>query len=100
MVGFTTGEGSFMIKVSKSPQSKLGVSVSLVLQITQHIRDESLLTSFITYFGCGIMVKSLAVNAENKINYQVSKFTDIYDKVLPFFKNYPVKGEKYNNFKD
>jgi hypothetical protein len=97
MAGFTAGEGSFMIKESKSPQSKLGVSISLVFQITQHIRDESLLTSFITYFGCGRLVKNLG---ENKVNYQVTKFSEIYEKVLPFFKNYQVKGEKYLNFKD
>ena len=97
MAGFTAGEGCFMIKVSKSPISKLGVSISLIFQITQHIRDESLLTSFITYFGCGTLVKILG---ENKVNYQVTKFSEIYNTVLPFFKNYQIKGEKYQNFKD
>ena len=83
IAGFTSGEGSFIIKVSKSPLSKLGISVSLIFQITQHVRDESLLTSFISYFGCGKLVK---IAGEDKVNYHVTRFSEIYDKVIPFFK--------------
>ena len=86
-----------MIKVSKSPLSKLEISVGLIFQITQHVRDESLLTSFISYFGCGRIVKTLG---EDKVNYQVTKFSEIYGKIIPFLKLYEIKGDKYTSFKD
>jgi hypothetical protein len=56
MAGFITGEGCFFIKTTKG-RNKAGVGVSLGFQVSQHIRDEALLKSFITYFKCGHYVK-------------------------------------------
>ena len=44
--------GCFFIKLNKG-RNKTGVGVQLIFQITQHIKDESLLKSFITFFKCG-----------------------------------------------
>ena len=32
--------------------------------------------------------------------YRVSKFDDIMEKIIPFFKNYPIKGIKALDFSD
>jgi hypothetical protein len=58
MAGFITGEGCFFIKINKG-RNKAGVGVQLVFQVSQHIRDEVLLKSFITYFKCGHYVNPL-----------------------------------------
>ena len=95
VAGFTSGDGSFMVKVSKSKLSKLGVGVQLIFQITQHSRDKVLMNSFISYFGCGRLVE-----AESSVNFLVTKFSDIKEKILPFFQKYPVVGEKFLNYTD
>lgn len=52
VAGFTSGDGSFKIKLSKS-LTKSGVQVTLIFQLTQHSRDEQLMKSFKSYFKCG-----------------------------------------------
>lgn len=84
-------------KVSKSKGSKLGYGVQLIFQLTQHIRDIELMESLVTFFGCGRIVQDLNYS---RVNFIVSKFSDIIDKVLPFFNQYPVIGIKNENFKD
>jgi hypothetical protein len=47
MAGFITGEECFFIKVNKS-RNKAGVAVQKVFQVSQHIRDQGLLKSFVS----------------------------------------------------
>jgi len=56
LAGFTSGEGCFLINVHKA-KTKVGVSVRLVFQLTQHHRDEQLMKSLIEYFECGNLYK-------------------------------------------
>ena len=93
--GFTSGEGSFIIKISKSPNSKLGVGVQLIFQITQHSRDKILINNLVSYFGCGKLVEY-----GDKVNFIVGKFSDITEKIIPFFNKHPVVGVKLLNYND
>lgn len=95
IAGFTSGEGSFLIDVAKSTSYKLGVNVKLTFQLTQHRRDELLMKSLIDYFGCG------NYNIKREwCNFLVTKFSDNYDNIIPFFKNSPVVGVKALDFDD
>lgn len=51
--GFTDAEGCFFISIRESANSVLKEAVSLRFVLTQHLRDEELLRSFITILGCG-----------------------------------------------
>lgn len=90
--GFTSGEGSFWIETAKS-KTKLGVSVKLIFKLAQHIRDEQLFTSLVEYLGCGKVYLEA-------VYYRVTKYTDIAEKIIPFFKKYPIVGVKALDFKD
>ena len=95
--GFVDGEGSFSVDTSKvktdgSFYTKLSFSVS------QHVRDEILLTQFINYLECGRIVK--ASNRPDGVLFIVSKFLDIKEKVIPFFQNYPLLGVKSMDYLD
>lgn len=46
LAGFASGEGCFLIRIYKA-QTKTGEAVKLVFQLTQHVRDEQLMRSFI-----------------------------------------------------
>jgi LAGLIDADG endonuclease len=55
--------------------------------------------SLISTLGCGIIELNLA---RSNVNFLVTKYTDISEKVKPFFDKYPFKGAKvsdYNYFK-
>ena len=95
LAGFTSGEGYFGVIVYKSRTSKLGRSVMLKFQLTQHKRDELLMNSLIEYFGCGTVSKD-----RDFINFRVTSFTDIETKIIPFFYKYPIKGVKSKDFED
>jgi len=95
IAGFTSGEGSFLIDAAKSPAYKLGLNVKLTFQLTQHLRDELLMRSLISYFECG----NYNIKKEWG-NFLVTKFADNYDIIMPFFKNYPIIGVKSLDFED
>lgn len=93
--GFASGEGCFMIGITNSNLSSTGHQIYLTLIITQHIRDELLMKHLINYLGCGRLSRKRDV-----YEYQVSKFSDITDKILPFFEKYPILGEKAKDLSD
>ena len=96
IAGFTSAEGCFKLTLVKRPNRKID-QVYLVFQITQHSRDEKLLESFITFFGCGILEAS---SRDPVVYYSVYKFSDNYEKIIPFFKKYNIFGVKSENFQD
>ena len=94
LAGFATGEGCFYIKQRESAKDKI---VEIIFTIVQHSRDESLIKSFVDYLGCGRFSSSKAKDAAY---YTCSRFSDIWDKILPVFRKYEILGVKSEDFKD
>jgi hypothetical protein len=89
-------EGCFFIKLNKG-RNKSGVGVQLVFQVSQHVRDEELLKCFVTYFKCGNYIKPL----QKEWGYfQCTKFSDNYEKIIPFCAQHPVRGVKAKDLSD
>ena len=80
LAGFSSAEGCFYINNLKSQSSSIGFQFILVYVITQHIRDENLIISFIEYLKCGYIKK--AKIRPNELNYVVTKFDDIINKII------------------
>jgi len=96
LAGFVSGEGSFGVQIYKA-KTKLGEAVKVIFTITQHIRDEQLMLNLIKYLDCGNVTKR---NREEAVDFKVIKFSDINNKIIPFFEKYPIQGVKSNDFKD
>ena len=94
LAGFTSGEGCFLISIRKS-KTKLGEAVQLELKIVQDHRDEQLISYLIKYFNCGKTYKY-----RTWIVFKVTKFDDIQNKIIPFFKKHPIRGVKALDFAD
>lgn len=45
--------------------------------------------SLVDYFGCGHVIKQKDV-----VRFSVTKLYDIENKIIPFFKNYKISGNK------
>lgn len=95
VTGFTNGEGCFFVYVTSSTTTKLGQTVRMKFQITQHVRDDELMKKFITFFQCG-RIESTSHNL--CLNFVVTKFKDINEKIVPFFDKYPMEGVKLLDF--
>lgn len=95
LAGFTSAEWCFSIGIKKSKSHKLGVQVQLNFVLTQHIRDEQLISRIIMYLNCGKISKT-----REAVRFKVENFTDLIDKIIPFFKNYQIIGVKAKDFDD
>jgi hypothetical protein len=113
VAGFTSGDGCFKISIRESKSSKLGNRVNIIFVLTQHIsfvrgqacldsskrgrrpRDELLLKSLIDFFGCG-----QAYSYKTHTEFICQSFNNNYEKILPFFRKYPIFGIKAQDFED
>lgn len=96
LAGFTDGEGSFGVTIHKSNTNKIGYHTYLHFDLIQHNRDDILLKSFMEYLKCGRVYK----HSDNAIAFKVSKYSDLTEKIIPFFHKYPILGVKSKDFND
>ena len=92
-----SGESCFHIKIypSKTKLVACAEAVMLLFQVVQHSRDESLIRSISAYLACG---RITVLN--DAVHLHVTKFSDLVDKVIPFFRNYAILGIKSLDFHD
>ena len=95
MAGFATAEGCFLVRITKAATHRSGYQVFLIFKLTQHIRDEQLMRSLVDYLGCG----NIYID-KSAIEYRVTKFSDLTDKILPLFTKYPIQGTKRLDYTD
>jgi hypothetical protein len=98
LTGFVDGEGFFYVKSLKNKRYSSGFNVTMVFSISQHVRDEALLTKFIDYLGCGRIER--ASTRPDIVNFSVSKFSNIKEKVIPFFQSCSLHGIKHMDYLD
>ena len=92
--GFVSAEGSFLVNIFNS-SAKLGITPRLIFNISQHPRDEQLFKNFIELFDCGRVYLR-----KEGVYFLVGKFSDIENKIIPFFIKYPIQGAKSQDFVD
>lgn len=98
--GFTEAEGSFQVIIQEhKDKASLGAIkyVGLRFTLTQHIRDRVLFESFVEYLGCGKCYEPLK---RKEIYFIASTFSDITEKIIPLFNEYPLLGAKQENYLD
>ena len=94
LAGFVSAEGCFSVSIKRSKVS-IGFQVFLRFIITQHARDEQIMRSLVKYLDCGNIYKN-----GNAFDFRVTKTDDIVNKIIPFFKEYPILGVKAFDFAD
>lgn len=97
LAGFTDGEGYFYIRTKKAETSRSVNRISFFFSIDQSVRDASFIYKISKFLNCG--TTSLSANGKY-IQFRVTKFEDIGSKIIPFFKNYLLRGIKRLNFED
>ena len=97
LAGFTSGDGSFQIIIQNSTAYKKGCQVSLRFTVSQNVKDLFLIEGLISYLGCG---RILTQSKGDMVHFIVAKFSDILEKIIPVFNQYPIIGIKGEDFSD
>jgi hypothetical protein len=87
IVGFVDGEGCFCISLNKNGNRL--PEVRLIFEIELREDDELILRKIQETLGCGKLYRLNYVRYEKwrpHVEYKVSNFKDIDQKIIPFFK--------------
>ena len=115
--GFVSGDSTFCVSIEKSNDNKIGHRVRLIFGTCLHIRDKALLIGLANYFNLLEVFKQFDVDfdinallAHSKYIYdsdkketsllQIKNYSDIVNKIIPFFNQYPILGVKSLDFSD
>jgi hypothetical protein len=97
--GFVDGEGCFSVTIQKSKNVKLGVQVIPEFHVSQHQRRVEVLKAIKDKFGCGYIKPNNPNNPKDLTSvYVVRNLADIRNKIVPFFKKYPLYSSKQQDF--
>ena len=75
----------FSILIIHSKKHKLGESVNLSFSVNLPIYDPQLIKFFSEFFDCGVLVER-----KDCFNFTIKDFTNITEKVIPFFNQYSL----------
>ena len=100
LVGLVDGEGCFCVTFNKHKNNRL-LEVRLLFEIELREDDQEILERVKETLGCG-SIYYLNYERYKKwrphYKYKVSNFKDIKEKVIPFFKQYPLQAKKKHSF--
>ena len=99
IVDFVEGEGTFHIAFYRDPNMKQRIKVIPEFHINQSYLRISTLKEIHKYFGCGY----IKVNHAQRVNddtyvYVVRDREDLCNKIIPFFRKYPLRSIKQESF--
>lgn len=100
VVGFIDGEGCFSISFHKNPTTKIGWQVMPEFVVTQGQKSLNSLKKLKSFFRCGhIFVNRRYDNhTENLYRFCVRSFSDLQNKIVPFFKENRLQTAKRQDF--
>src|SRR5438128_676160 len=100
LVGFVDGEGCFSCPMFRNPSMRLGWQVQPTFTVVQGASSRSVLEDMVKFFGCGkVYVNRRHDNhREDLCQFQVFRFGDLRDVIVPFFQANPLRTAKRENF--
>jgi len=100
VVGFVDGEGCFSVPIFRNATCRLGWQVQPEFAVAQGQRSVNVLHALQLFFGCG----SVTVNRRHDDHRQdmwrfgVRRLSDLEDRIVPFFEQYPLLTAKAGDF--
>jgi len=97
-VGLTDGEGCFYVNIGQSSRYKSGFRVQLHFHLKMQEKDKKLLEKVKNTIGCGAVYfqKEQRANHCQCYRYTVSAQSDIFDTIIPFFRQHPLQSYSKN----
>lgn len=85
--GLTQTDGSFFCSIIISKSHRFGLQFRPKFTITADLDSKFVLDKVLLYFGCGNVTTNLK---NHTAEFEVVKIEDLYNIIIPHFKNYPV----------
>ncbi len=100
IVGFVDGEGCFSVAIQRCRVMKLGWQVFPEFVVTQGAKSLSVLQSLQQFFDCGrVHINRRHDNHKEPLyRFCVRSATDLRKKIIPFFRQNPLRTAKNNDF--
>ena len=100
IVGFVDGEGCFSISIFRNKTTKSGVQIFPEFVVTQGAKSLTVLEDMQNFFQCGKIYENRRTDnhRESLYRYCVRSFSDLEDKIIPFFDKYPLRTAKQQDF--
>ena len=106
VIGFVDGEGCFSIGFVKQPDRpgrrgyRTGIQVSHEFAVTQGAKSLHCLHELREFLGIGqVLINTRYDNhKEHLYRYVVRKRTDLLEVIIPFFRRYPMRSSKQQDF--
>jgi len=100
IVGFVDGEGCFCVSTFKNPTTKSGWQTLYEFVVTQGESSREAMEALKIYFGCGHVYinRRYDNHKENLLRYCVRRQDDLKEKIIPFFRKYPLQSAKRKQF--
>lgn len=99
IAGFVDGEGSFHIAFQRRPDLKFGWEAVPEFHVSQNFGSRCVLEKIKRTLGCGYIKANAAAGTRDKtLVYVVRDRNDLLQKVIPFFKEFPLQTEKRKDF--
>src|SRR6516164_8066157 len=93
VVGLVDGEGSFAVHFNQSQRRRAKVEPRFCLKLRAD--DRSLLDELRDFFGCGkvYIQRDHRPNHSLCYRFEVSNRQELFEKVIPFFQQHPLKSQ-------
>lgn len=96
--GYVDGEGSFHVAIQKVAHVKFGYQLLPEFHVSQSKDRPQVLQLIKKLWQCGY-IKDNFRGKDNNLVYVVRNRNDLLNKVIPFFRKYPMLSEKQKDFK-
>jgi len=99
ITGFVDGEGCFSVTIQRSKNVRLGIQIIPEFHVSQHQNRTEVLQEIKRVFDCGYIKPNDPGNPKDMTSvYVVRNLDDLLNRVVPFFKRYPLISVKQRDF--
>jgi hypothetical protein len=96
VTGLAEGEGCFCVAFAIRPKMKVGLEARPSFSLLLNARDRELLGELQAFFECGWIRES---RSDRTFKYEARSVTDLLERILPHFEEYPLRGAKRHSFR-
>lgn len=98
--GFVDGEGTFHVSITRRTDLPKQWAIIPEFHVSQHQDRAQVLTEIQQYFSCGT-IRENHRGRKNDVTrvFVVRNRRDLLDKIIPFFRRYPLRSQKRDDFR-
>ena len=99
LAGFVDGEGSFHVAIQRSRFTRVGLQIIPEFHVSQNRQRAEVLELIQQVLGCGyIKANHPGHPTDQSVVFVVRNRRDLVERVLPFFKQFPLRSSKQREF--